>query len=86
MTDTVHLTRDDSEDVAFPVAPLHWWAKTEGPLISGPEGQLGNLARHGIHANGEVFPSVLVTGDPNFPEWHVYAVLDGWDGGERPQK
>jgi hypothetical protein len=81
----VHLARDDSPIVPVPVPPLRWWSVTEGPLVSGPRGQLGNLARHGIHANGEVYPSVLVLGGTD-REWHDYVVLDGWDGGERPER
>jgi hypothetical protein len=84
----VHLARDDATEVPVPTPPLHWWSVTEGPLISGPQGQLGNLARHGVHANGEVYPSVLVSGgDPaKDVEWHDWVVLDGWDRGERAER
>ncbi len=97
MTDLVRLARVDSSSVPVPTPPLRWYSVADGPMISDIYGRLGNLARHGVHANGEVYPSVLMQGGTELdaegkptgrthPDWHVYVVLSGWDRGERPEK
>jgi hypothetical protein len=91
VNDRIHLARDDSDVIPIVddnharTLPLHWFSKTDGPLISDPHGCLGNLGRHRIEPSGEVFPSVLMPANQDtHPEWHVWITLDGWDQGTRP--
>lgn len=93
MGNEVHLAPAGPEEDR---RPLVWLKGTGGPLFVDAFGRLGNLCKHGIRADGSVFPSVLLQGGAKespdspmrfepIPEWHAQVVLDGWDGGERPE-
>ncbi len=70
---------------AFDLRPLEWMADSDGPYFKDVYGRLGNLLAHGIHADGMVYPSVLLSGWQSV-DWHAFVKLEGWTGGERAEK